>query len=422
MRRIFLLICLVFNIAVAFSRLEIAGTHIQIDKKDIEGTTKVIIFDTITSDTRIFYSGTNVRFYKFENINTDTYSTELFPPEDATGYVVEVDGVRTDTIWTISYKNYLPVFTALSAEYKPTEQCQEVNLLLDSNIPALSYRNINGTTFTFPREFKIAYKTLDWKGTAWSTINADVAFTAPQAVITVPAPLQATTFTVSGDQYAEELKIRPVAFTGPEYTPVAVACHLTTRVTDRTRSENNEDMAPSLQQPINFSAPIDVEFLSNANEPVTQYYKWEILKDNALLISRTDKDHRYTFNNAGEYKVKLMVSNSYCTAYDSISVTVTESAIQVPNVFTPNGDGMNDEFRIAYKSILRFECWVYNRWGRLVYHWTNPAKGWDGRIGGTDAAAGAYFYVIKATGSDSDPKNPGKRKLYKLQGDINLLR
>jgi len=119
-------------------------------------------------------------------------------------------------------------------------------------------------------------------------------------------------------------------------------------------------------------------------------------------------------------------------------VAISESFLAVPNVFTPNGDHHNDEFRVSYRSIKEFHCWVYNRWGHLVYEWTDPAKGWDGTIGGRPAAEGAYFYVIRALGTDA-PKNASymmkaaynKKKIsadesvigvYQMSGDINLLR
>jgi gliding motility-associated-like protein len=165
--------------------------------------------------------------------------------------------------------------------------------------------------------------------------------------------------------------------------------------------------------PISFSAPIDVQFLSNAND-ATQFYKWEIFKEKSLVTNRTDKDQRYTFTEAGNYIVRITVSNNICSFTDSIAVVVSESAIYVPLVFTPNGDGFNDEFRVAYKSLISFQCWVYNRWGRQVYYWSDPTKGWDGNINGKKAVPGPYFYVIKAIGSD--------KKAYKLKGDINLLR
>ena len=118
-------------------------------------------------------------------------------------------------------------------------------------------------------------------------------------------------------------------------------------------------------------------------------------------------------------------------------MNISVSDLQVPNVFTPNGDGLNDEFRVQYRSLAEFHCWVYNRWGKLVYEWTDPAKGWDGTINGSPAAEGAYFYVIRARGTDADPKQGYTTKaayrraqlnsdkmvgIYQLSGDINLIR
>ena len=120
------------------------------------------------------------------------------------------------------------------------------------------------------------------------------------------------------------------------------------------------------------------------------------------------------------------------------TVAIAESYLAVPNVFTPNGDGQNDEFRVAYRSLAVFHIWVYNRWGKLVYESDDPSKGWDGMIGRRPAAEGAYFYVVRALGTDA-AKNAkymskisyNKKKLnadeavigvYQLSGDINLLR
>lgn len=100
--------------------------------------------------------------------------------------------------------------------------------------------------------------------------------------------------------------------------------------------------------------------------------------------------------------------------------------------------GANDEFRVAYRSLREFHCWVYNRWGLLVYEWDDPAKGWNGTIGGKPAAEGAYYYVIRALGTDAaydtqymwkpshkkaQKKDPESRLgVYQLSGSINLLR
>jgi gliding motility-associated-like protein len=97
-----------------------------------------------------------------------------------------------------------------------------------------------------------------------------------------------------------------------------------------------------------------------------------------------------------------------------VIINLSASDLQVPYAFSPNGDGINDEFRVAYISLKQFKCWVFNRWGRQIFVWTDPQKGWDGTINGRPAAQGAYFYIIEATGSDG--------KKYKQKGSINLLR
>jgi gliding motility-associated-like protein len=112
--------------------------------------------------------------------------------------------------------------------------------------------------------------------------------------------------------------------------------------------------------------------------------------------------------------VKLKAENAYCNYVDSITVKVSESALYAPNVFSPNGDDVNDEFRFAFKSIVSFQCTIFNRSGKQIYSWTDPLKGWDGTYNGVPVPEGAYFYIATAKGSDN--------KEYKLKGDINLLR
>ena len=126
-----------------------------------------------------------------------------------------------------------------------------------------------------------------------------------------------------------------------------------------------------------------------------------------------------------------------CIDSAEIEVTVSESQIKVPNIFTPNGDGVNDLFLVQYRSIAEFNMWVYNRWGKLVFSTTDPDRGWDGTIYGKPAAEGAYFYVIRAKGTDANHNdyktkkkyNKAKSKnaasvigIYQLSGSVSLLR
>ena len=413
MRKIILTACLFLSTIIACAQL--TSNPVIVPYTNLPGINYVFIFNGITPTTQITYtgSGTNINWYKFSDITNSISNQQSLSPEDGTGYILNVNGVET-TIWVIDYANYIPKFNSFEPENKPESQCQNVNLLIDANIPVLSYQTIEGITHTLQRNFVVKYQTLKWGTTSWIQNETTIPLTLPANVVTVPAPYCNTTFTLSGDQYATDLGIEPVSVSSSPYVTNAVICHLATVVSSRQHDKNNEANAPSDLTPINFSAPIDVQFLSNANEPTTQFYNWGIYKDSKLVITRSDKDHRYTFTEAGTYNIKLTVSNAICSYSDSLTIIVSESAIYVPNVFTPNGDNFNDEFRVAYKSIISFQCWVYNRWGRQVYYWTDPTKGWDGNINGKKAVPGPYFYVIKATGSD--------KKVYKLKGDINLLR
>jgi len=420
MRRIILSACLCITAILASAQITINGSKfVQIQKViGIDTITVLLINDVSTADITYTGNGTTINWYKYsKGVNTFNSSFKTIYPEDATGYSLNVDGHETH-IWVIDYKNYLPVFNSFEPENNPNSQCVNMNLLIDAKVPALSYQSFIGSQFSLQRNFSITYQTLKWDDTTntWITDNITVPLELPAPQINVLTPYGNTTFTITGDQYASELGLTPVSKTSLQYVTSAVICHLKTSVTSRDQNtgNNNEGDFPSSKTPINFSAPIDVQFLSHANEPTTQFYNWGIYKDSKLVITRSEKDTRNSFTEAGTYKVRLSVSNSKCIYTDSITVIVSESAIYVPNVFTPNGDGLNDEFRVAYKSLLSFQCWVYNRWGRQVYYWADPSKGWDGNIGGKKATPGPYFYVIKATGSD--------KKIYKLKGDINLLR
>ena len=79
-------------------------------------------------------------------------------------------------------------------------------------------------------------------------------------------------------------------------------------------------------------------------------------------------------------------------------------------------DGINDIYRAkeGYQSIVSFEAAVFNRWGKRLHRWTDPADGWDGTLGGQPVPAGAYSCVVKAVGADGVK--------YNFKKTINLLR
>jgi len=301
----------------------------------------------------------------------------------------------------------------LTPENKPASQCDELKLNLQSNVPLLQYKSLSGKTYSIDRNFTLTYNSKEWNG-EWKDQQITTKIKLPATDILIDrVPLCDTKFVIEGDQFATDLLINPLPKVESSlYQAVAVEAHLGT--TTAIRTELQEGERPDNAKTLNGSAPLDIMFQSNANIPVTKFYKWQIFKDNSLLFNRTDQDQRYTFTESGTFVVKLTVSNDYCSSSDSVTVRVSTSDLQVPYAFSPNGDQLNDEFRVAYKSIVTFKCWVFNRWGHKVFFWTDPQKGWDGNINGKPAKEGAYFYVIEAMGADGIPQN--------RKGTIHLFR
>ncbi|MCX8143309.1 MAG: gliding motility-associated C-terminal domain-containing protein [Bacteroidia bacterium] len=125
-----------------------------------------------------------------------------------------------------------------------------------------------------------------------------------------------------------------------------------------------------------------------------------------------------TYGSAGIYTVTLIAQKGTCVSTHTAIVRVENpSDIEVPNVFTPNGDGVNDYFILHTTNLTEINCTIMDRWGVKMYEVTTD-KGniqWDGKtMGGKDAPTGTYFYIIKAKGLDG--------KEYENKGFISLIR
>jgi len=138
-------------------------------------------------------------------------------------------------------------------------------------------------------------------------------------------------------------------------------------------------------------------------------------------ITSTEKNPKHSFTKEGTYNVKLTVTekSAQCskTTQTKIVVRPMPVEVKVPNIFTPNNDGQNDVFTVNAGSLKNFRCEIFaSSTGEKVAEFTDPQKGWNGKIIKTnsDAAEGIYFYVI--TGVQKD----GKR--YVKKGSVRLSR
>lgn len=105
-----------------------------------------------------------------------------------------------------------------------------------------------------------------------------------------------------------------------------------------------------------------------------------------------------------------------CAYNDTVRITVNYHAnLLIPSGFTPNGDGMNDVFKIVNPQVQRLlEFRVFNRWGQEVFSTTNINEGWDGTWKGVKQEIGTYKYIIRVGYADKT------QETYK--GDVELIK
>lgn len=104
-----------------------------------------------------------------------------------------------------------------------------------------------------------------------------------------------------------------------------------------------------------------------------------------------------------------------CIARTTTNIIVNGNPpIYVPNAFTPNGDGSNDEFMLYSQQVAKMTMKVFNRWGEKVFESSNQFNGWDGYYQGLLQPMGVYTYVIEATYLDG--------KTATQNGSVTLIR
>lgn len=129
--------------------------------------------------------------------------------------------------------------------------------------------------------------------------------------------------------------------------------------------------------------------------------------------STTIQNPEHVYFACGEQKVCLTVSDNICSDSSCVDIVVNELAI-IPNVFSPDGDGINDLFFINNTCLEGFLLEIYNRWGTKIYEST--LGGWDGyTTAGKPADDGTYFYIFKGVSSIS-------QKDYGSVGSLTLVR
>ena len=116
-------------------------------------------------------------------------------------------------------------------------------------------------------------------------------------------------------------------------------------------------------------------------------------------------------------KYSLTATRNDCATTENIEVN-KDCYTDIPNAFSPNGDGVNDYFyprQLLSKGVVGFSMTIFDRWGQKIFETTNTnGRGWDGKFNGKDQPEGVYIYQINAILKNGRPEN--------YSGNVTLVR
>lgn len=158
---------------------------------------------------------------------------------------------------------------------------------------------------------------------------------------------------------------------------------------------------------ITYGVPLQLYALA----PGGKFFRW----DPTAVISNANVPNPVVTPQATTRYTVYVTDTNQCVSIDSVNVNVRINVpVQVPNAFTPNGDGNNDKFRVAnvtFQKVIEFR--VFNRWGQEVFQAQNN-NGWDGTWNGVAQDANVYKYIARVAYPD------GHTETFK--GDVVLIR
>lgn len=355
-------------------------------------------------------------------ISWDGTTAVVENPEGNMGYILTENG-RNTCIWIVDYSTR--PFDIRSLDLASEQDCDNTKIETVGEGQAIHYYTIDGRQEELSREIKVSYYTEVWDEASsdYSMEQVTKAISNLPKVITLTPPLYCSTaVTVTGDRFLEEWGISRKA-ESQTLIPNGIAAQ--TIAEQLNLPDTGEDADPSnvingetSGEGLGGSAPAIIKFTAVVTEAVI-HDEWQMSRDPEFSnydYRFTDREVEYTFEEEGTYYMRYVGSNAdgSCNVYgDTYTIAIGASDLRIPNAFTPNDDGINDVWKVAYRSLLDFKCWIFDRYGNELFHFTDPSQGWDGKHKGKTVKPGVYYYVIEARGSDGTK--------YKKSGDINII-
>jgi len=122
---------------------------------------------------------------------------------------------------------------------------------------------------------------------------------------------------------------------------------------------------------------------------------WDFGNGNTLPYLPTNASETNNYADGGNYTVSLIVKNDG-PCYDTLTkqICVSDQIYFIPDIFSPNGDGVNDILFVRSSEVEELNFRVFDRWGKMVFESSSVDQGWDGTFKGKNLEAGVYFYYV----------------------------
>lgn len=400
---------------------------IEIAPEASTGLAAVYVVDNLQACTVSYTSSSgNVIWQRYSNLGggfaepvTDVSRTgntfTIHADGNDVGYIID-DGTRRHCFWTVNYSNHNLRLESFSVSEDDSE-CDRTVLAPAGQGDAITYYSINGRAVELSRDIEVEYRTLayDEDAQVWRESQASVTFPSLRQHLSVDAPLCNTDFTLRGDRFLAEWGQEQQVVSG-YYNTVAVNART---VVEQVEHTADNESRPSGDGELGGSAPAEITFRAFPTDAAV-FREWQFSPSSEFedITERFNQDEiTRVFTDEGTVYARYVCADASgkCVYEGSVyPITIGASKLECPNAFSPaNQDGINDEWKVSYTSIISFECNIFNRWGIKMATLNNPSQGWDGKYKGKFVPSGVYFYVIKAKGADG--------KAYDLSGDINII-
>jgi gliding motility-associated-like protein len=152
----------------------------------------------------------------------------------------------------------------------------------------------------------------------------------------------------------------------------------------------------TIQVQFNMAPTVEIDGATTCAGEIVTLTTGDLLVNTNYLWSNGGTSNLIQVVESAVYSVTL--TNSCGSASDTANVIFVPCSIEVPNVFTPSGDGSNEFFQlIESNGLIDFNCTIVNRWGNTIREFTAPDFKWDGTDkSGAAVTEGVYFYKITA--------------------------